>query len=339
MSVSRTAIRCACTLAFTLAAALAAPKEAGDSLSLDLVLGYYPPNLDGYDSTGFAPVDFGVIEGGPGQRDLGTGWGGVAALATLTYARPLQPFTGGPLLSGAGLVLAGRIELSPVTVEASGFLTLKPAAFLELQAGASTGTGWSLGFVGLALNPTPDLDPVEETPFGGALYRAWFTGTLQFDLAALFPGEWNHIVARASSRFELLGNTAAAPGQAWYWQADEGMNFNGWRHLGTYVLGYRMPLRLSFVGVMVETEAWLGRPRAYAPMTTGWGSDFVTVRVSPLASLSLGDRDSLSFLVQLKGARDWTDSTARNRSFQQRDYEGRVWKLDRILLSYARRLR
>ncbi len=332
--------------AVLLAAALALPaavaaQEARDSLSLNVALGYSPPNLDGFGSTGFAPIDFDVVPApDANSRDLGTGWGGGVALATLEYSRTIPAFVGeGPFFSGNNLELSARAELSPVTVEAVGSATLTPIAFLKFQAGAAVGTGWTLGFVGLAINPTANADPLEEIPFGGALFRAWVSGTFQFDLAALLPGDWNHVVVQAVAKFEYRALTAADPGEAWLWQADAGMNFNGWRHLGTYVLGYQMPRKLNFTGVMVETEAWLGDVRDYSPMASGWGSDFVTMIVSPLANLAFDERNSLTFVLQLKSTQDWTDPTTQRRSFQQRDYEGRLWKLDRIVFSYTRKLK
>lgn len=341
MRKSHQSPRIAVLLILAVSASLAGAQEARDSLSLNVILGYLPPNLDGYGSTGFAPVDFDVIPGGAGQRDLGTGWGGGEALASLEYTRTLPALVGeGPFFSGNNLELAGRGELSPVTVEALGSVTLTPVAFLKFQVGASFGTGWSLGFIGLALNPTDSAQPLEEIPFGGMLLKAWVSGTFQFDLAAVLPGDWNHVVVQAAAKFEHRTLSSADSGEAWVWQADTGMNFNGWRHLGTYVLGYQMPLKLNFAGVMVETEAWLGDVRTYGTMDSGgWGSDFVTVTFSPLANLAFDDANSLTFVVQLKSTQDWDDGSTQARSFQQRDYEGRLWKLNRIAFSYTRKLR
>lgn len=317
-------------------------QEARDNLRLNIVLGYSPPNLDGYASTGFAPIDFTIVPAPDSDsRDLGTGWGGGAALASLEYSRTIPAFVGeGPFFSGNNLELSGRVELSPVTVEASGTATLTPIAFLKFQAGAAVGTGWTLGFVGLALRPAGGPGEIEEIPFGGALLRTWLSGTFQFDLAALLPGDWNHVVVQAVAKFEYRALSAADPGEAWIWQADAGLNFNGWRHLGTYVLGYQMPRKLNFAGVMVETEAWLGDVREYSTMgSSGWGSDFVTVTISPLANLAFDERNSLTFLVQLKSTQDWSDGTTQSNYLNDRDYAGRLWKLDRILFSYSRKLK
>ena len=342
MRISARALLAAALLAvlLVLPAAVSA-QETRESLGLNVALGYSPPNLDGYGSTGFAPIDFDVIEGGANQRDLGTGWGGGVALATLEYSRTIPAFVGeGPFFSGNNLELSAKAELSPVTVEAAGSATLTPIAFLKFQAGAAIGTGWTLGFIGLALNPVDSAQPLKEIPFGGALLKAWFSGTFQFDLAAVLPGEWNHVVLQAVAKFEYRALTAADPGEAWLWQADAGINFNGWRHLGTYVLGYQMPRKLNFAGVMVETEAWLGDLIDDSTMATaGWGSDFVTVILSPLANLAFDDANSLTFVMQIKSTQDWDDGSTQERSFQQRNYEGRLWKLDRIVFSYTRKLK
>jgi len=319
----------------------AAAQEATESLSLNIVAGYCPPNLDGYGSSGFAPIDFDVIEGGVAERDLGSGWGGAVALATLAYARTIPAFVGdGPFFSGNNLEMAGKFELSPVTLEAFAYATLTPIAFLKFQAGFSVGTGWSLGFIGLAVNPPDSADPLEETPFGGALLTAWASGTFQFDLAAVLPGDWNHVVVQATAKLEYRDNTAADQAEAWIWQADDGMNFNGWRYLGTYVLGYQMPAKVNFAGVMLETEEYIGNVRDYAKMalspTPGaWGSDFVTFIISPLANIAFDDKNSLTFVVQIKSTQDWMDATTQERSFQQRIYEGRLFCLDRIAFSYT----
>ena len=341
MRKNKTAARIAFVILAALAVSLAGAQEARESLSLNVVLAYSPPNLDGYGASGFAPVDYHPVAGGAGLRDLGTTWGGGAALATLTYSRTIPAFVGdGPFFSGNNLEMAGRVELSPVTLEAFGYLTLTPAAFLKFQAGASIGTGWSLGFIGLALCPDASIDPIEEIPFGGAVLKTWVSGTFQFDLAAILPGEWNHLVLQATARFEYRNNTAAEPDRAWIWQADEGMNFDSWRLLGTYVLGYQMPRKLNFAGIMLETEANLGEVRTYSTMATaGWGSDFVTLVLSPLANLAFDDRNSLTFIVQIKSTQDWTDATTRALALQDRDYEGRLWKLERIAFSYTRKLK
>ncbi|MCK7470942.1 MAG: hypothetical protein MZU95_09255 [Desulfomicrobium escambiense] len=201
----------------TLPAAWSPAQEAEDSLSLNIVLGYGPPNLDGYGSTGFAPIDFDIIRApDANSRDLGTGWGGGVALATLEYSRTIPAFVGeGPFFSGNNLELSARAELSPVTVEAVGSATLTPIAFLKFQAGAAVGTGWTLGFVGLALRPTAPGE-MEEIPFGAPWSGPGFPGPSSSTWPRSCPGDWNHVVVQAVAKFEYRALSARIPARPGY---------------------------------------------------------------------------------------------------------------------------
>jgi hypothetical protein len=70
------------------------------------------------------------------------------------------------------------------SVNANFKATLNPVAFLKFEAGAGIGTGWDVGFIGLAINDKGNIEPQN---FGGVVYRAWVAGTFQFDLAASCP--------------------------------------------------------------------------------------------------------------------------------------------------------
>ena len=310
-------------------------QSASESLSFNAIVGYYVPNHDGYGSSGFSPMDWSVLSGGTDERDLG-GWGGAALLASLTYSRKFPVFVGdGPFFSGNNLEVTGKCEMTPLSIEGSAFTTLTPVAFLNFQAGGSVGTGWSLlGMTGLGINPNSNTLLIDDTPFGGALLRGWLAGTFQFDLAAVLPGDWNHVVVVATAKFEYRDNTAADKSDAWVWQADSGMNYDGWRYLGTYVLGYQMPKKVDFIGIMVDTEQYLGDVRDYGTMATGWGSDFVTLIISPIVNISFDERNSLSIIAQIKSTQDWSDLTTLNRFFGTRRYDGRQFYLYRIAFSY-----
>jgi hypothetical protein len=285
---------------------------------------YYPPNTEAYGiTTGFSPIDTTVYAAGAGQRVLGTGWGSAKAKAILSEEVAIPFLRGdGPLFDGNNLTFTASGELSPVSVNAVAGASFTPIAFLKLEAGAAVGTGWSIGFIGLALNPPSDTQPLREIPFGGAVWRAWGSATLQFDLAALLPGEWNHVVAVASPLLQYWACTAAGDGEAWMWEADDGYDFNGWKLEGTCFLGYRMPLVLNTVGFLLETEQWLGPVASSSPMASGgWGSDFVSLNFGPLFNFSLGKKSSIAVLVQFMTAQRWTDATTQNRYFGNRQVD------------------
>ncbi len=318
------------------AAGLAAQVSAGD-LSLNFLAAYYIPNLAGYQSSGFAPATYIPVEGGAGQRSLGSTWGGAEAKVAFSYSDSMPFMVGEGLMAGNNLKGKATLELSPVSINTVGQVSLTPIAFLVFDAGASLGTGWTAGpFQGLGLNPADNNAEINLTPFGGLVWKVWGAGTFQFDLASLMPGEWNHVVLAATGKLEYRAYTGAGAKDAWLYEADAGENFNGAKFYGTYILGYQMPLMVNFLGFMAESEEWIGDVRDYSPMASGgWGSDFRYWQLGSLTNFQLGKNDSLLMLVQFRMARDYTDATTRNRSFETRDFEAPYWYFNRIALSYT----
>jgi len=320
----------------SLSAVYAEIPELKRDMNLSAVVAYYPPNLSGYGTDGFAPVDFDTIPGGAGERDLGTGWGGAEGKVSLSHTVTIPAMRGdGMLFSGNSVACKLTGELSPVSMNAVFQISATPIAFFKLTAGAGIGTGFTLGFTGLAVNPASSEEDLIEEPFGGAVYRYWLSGTFQFDLAALVPGEWNHLVFQVIPKIEYKAYTGADSGEAWLWEADRGENFNGTRYYGTYLVGYQMPLAVNLVGFLLETEEWIGDVRSMSPMSSGWGSDFVTMNFGPLVNITLNEESSLSILVQFKTGRDYTDETTQKRSFQERDFEDGYLYFNRIAVSYS----
>lgn len=310
--------------------------------TVSLLGAYYFGYEEGYDVDGpFAPPSYDVVPkedlahdpGDPG-RDLGYSWGTAGLKATVAHSMR-WPFlvAAGPLFEGNHLTLTLSCDLTPVSLTAGAKVAVTPAAVAEIAAGASAGTGWPLGISnGLGRNlPGIEHDAVEKEPFSGLVISAWLGATLQFDLAAVWPGDWHHFVMATGPKLAYWTFTNAGEDTAWEWEADHGENFNGWRLATTTILGYRMPLRVDTVGVMLNTVQNLGRNRDRSPMgEDGWGSDFVRVSISPLAAMALSGPLRLTVLLQMQTEPDYTDETIGNRYFELRQYDG--WYL------YARRL-
>jgi hypothetical protein len=70
----------------------------------------------------------------------------------------------------------------------------------------------------------------------------------------------------------------------------------------------------------------------------GWGSDFVQVSITPLASAALSERLRLTALLQMQTAPDYTEATIGNRYFELRDYDGWHLYLRRLVAVLAWRL-
>ncbi len=317
-------------------------RAEAPELTANVLGAYYIPHFGGYQQNGFASPRYEQLDGreAPGAlRSLGSTWGGAEAKASLSLARKLPFMVGeGPFLSGNSLSGKASVELSPVSFNVLGQASLTPIAFLVFETGLGLGTGWTAGpFRGLGINPEGNTaSDIDLTPFGGAVWRIWGAGTFQFDLAALLPGEWNHVILAATAKVEYKAFSGAGEKSAWLWEADSAENFNGAKYLGTYIAGYQMPLKVNFAGLMVESEEWLPPVRDYGTMASrSWGSDFRIWQIGSLANLTLGKQDSLLIILQFKQNRDWTDGTTRNRDFRTREYEGAYWFFNRLALSYT----
>jgi hypothetical protein len=306
-------------------------------LSLEMQ-GYYGfSNHEDPSGRGFAPVEYGTLGGSNNtERDTGSAWGSAGVKAIIDYSVAL-PFLRlpGSLTSGNNLRFDLSGELSPVSLNANLEAGITPVAFMSLFAGAGLGTGWDIGFVGLGLN---DSSGIQARDLDGFVYRVWVKSSFQFDLAALLPGEWRHIVILASPKLIYLAYSEADEDEAWIWEADDGMDFNGWKLKGSYFLGYQMPLKLSMAGILLETEGFFGSLRDRSPMTAGWGSDYTYYSLGFLANFRLNERSNLAILPQFKTGIRWSDETYRIKYFEYREYKGSYWYFNRIVFDYSLKL-
>jgi hypothetical protein len=295
---------------------------------------YQFPFHEGVDASGLVPIAYGVVGGTAAQpREAGTSWGG-GQLKGIIDRSLVFPFLAGTgaLTRGNNLGLDFSGELSPVSINANFKATLTPVAFFKLDAGAGLGTGWDIGFVGMGVNDKGVIDPQN---FGGLIYRGWVEGTFQFDLAALLPGEWNHVVILASDKAEYQAYTGADANTPWIWEADEGMDFNGWQLYGNYFLGYQMPIVLDTVGFLLQSQGWLGSVRDRSTEASGgWGSDFTYLTFGPLFDFKLGRKSSLAVLPQFKTGIKWSDATEWSLDFQTRAYEGQYLYFYQMAFDY-----
>ncbi len=243
----------------------------------------------------------------------------VSLLETVTF-----PLLAGasPLTEGNNLRLEFGAELSPVSVNGTFLAALTPAAFLELSTGAGVGTGWNIPVAdGLRMNlPGQGL---KDDSFGGAVWYWKGGGTLRFDLAAILPGEWNHVLLQTYQGARYRAYTGASGDESWLWEADAGENMNGWAYYGSYFAGYAFPQLIDVAGFLVENDT-----RLYG--TKGgdyWGESQPTWTFGPLVSVAFGrgregtPRSTLTALVQWQALRHFTDSTWENDFYQDREVD------------------
>ena len=332
---------------------MAAAEEVERSTSLSIEGAYYFDDNKGYrvSDGGFAPITY-TPEPLPGSfvpptsfddgRDLGSGWGAAEIQALLTH-RIVVPFLTGPgaLTSGNNVTFSITGALTPVSTRLELRATLTPIAFLNVFAGAMLGTGWDVGLInGMGLNADGSGVP-DSASFQGVVLESWIGGTFQFDLAALVPGDWTHVVTLVSPRLQYAWFSGADKEDAWMWEVDNGENFNGFMFYGTYFLGYQMPLVLNTVGILLETEQNLGYVKELAPMDSGeWGSDHVLITVGPVFNFTLSESSSLAVLFQFRRERLYNeiDDSIFANYYENRHAVGTYWDFYRIAFSYGLKL-
>jgi hypothetical protein len=339
-----------CLLLFFSSAALSEQVQRSTSFSVEGA--YYLPDNKGYGVSdgGFAPITY-TPEPLPGSfvaigidqgRDLGSTWGPAEIQFLLTH-RIRVPFLAGsgPMTSGNNVTFSFTAALTPVSTRLEARANLTPIAFLDVFAGAMIGTGWDIGlFNGMGLNADGTGNP-KSASFQGVVTESWAGGTFQFDLAALVPGDWTHVVTLISPKLQYAWFSGADRGEAWMWEADNGENFNGFMFYGTYFLGYQMPLALDTVGLLMETEQNLGYVKDLdADDPADWGSDYLQITVSPVFGFTLSQTGSLSVLLQFRRERLYSeaDTTIFANYFRNRNEVGTCWDFYRIAFSYVLQL-
>lgn len=245
--------------------------------------------------------------------------------AKITITRQyIFPFLRGesPLTRDNNIDLSLSAELSPISVNGGAGLTWTPAAFFQLAGGVKAGSGWNLEIFGREIRgyginrPRSGSDPAKERagqPLGGLLWSVFGGGTLQFDLGAVIPGEWNHIVFRAYQELRYKANSSAGSNDSWYFENDDGENRNGFITYGSYVLGYQMPIRLNMAGFMAEMTRLLYD----TPGRKAWGDELSQWTLSGLANYTLTENLSAALVIQFRTRRNYI-SGDENTFYQYR---------------------
>ncbi len=312
---------------------------------------YFDDNRgDGVNDGDFAPISYSPITDPNSYlsadtdqgRDLGNGWGGAEAKASVTHKIKVPFMQGsGAMTSDNNILYQLKGELSPVSINAIASATVTPIAFLNFQAGVNLGTGWDFFgiFNGLGLNNDgtgiPETDSVP-----GVMVKSWLSGTFQFDLGAVIPGEWTHVIMAATAKGEYKYFSGADEEEAWQYEADTGENFNGFSFLGSYVLGYKLPYKVNTVAFLVETEQMLGTNQDLSSSDpVDWGSDFTQVTFGPLANIQLTEDSNIVILVQFRTEKLYTEATVFNNYFRNREYDGSYIDFRRIAFSYSKQFK
>jgi hypothetical protein len=171
------------------------------------------------------------------------------------------PFLRGesPLTNDNNLTLKLNVGLSPISTDITGDAVFTLFPFFSATFGAMVGTGWNYDLfgkyplAGLGLNRKTNADDPNDGVIGngldGVVWNIHAGTTVQFDFAAIFPGDWNHIVIQLYNEIQYFSYTKAKDDELWYYLIDEGMNQNSFRYKFDWFVGYAMPVFVDLVGV------------------------------------------------------------------------------------------
>ncbi|MDR2702595.1 MAG: hypothetical protein LBB72_09200 [Spirochaetaceae bacterium] len=228
----------------------------------------------------------------------------------------------GPLTKDNNIGLALTAEISPISFNGIAEAVWTPIAFFQLAAGGRIGSGWNLELFGseiygIGLN-RPNAEGKAENngqALDGLLWKVQTGGALQFDLAALYPGEWNHVVARSYHEINYKGYTRAAAGESWYFENDDGENCNGFNYYGNFLAGYQMPIFLNMVAFLTEMDLYLYD----TPNRDKWGDDKIRWTFSGVFNFVITKQINLTLIAQCRTRKNyqesnWQDLYYRNRT-------------------------
>lgn len=242
----------------------------------------------------------------------------------LTFTqRFLFPFLQGesPVTADNNITLALSAEISPVSLNGLAEAVWTPAAFFQFFAGGRIGSGWNLSLFGsniygIGLNRPDAAGRAEHSgsAFDGLLWKAQTGGALQFDLAAVVPGRWNHVIARTYHEINYRGYTAAAGGESWYYENDSGENVNGFNYYGNLLIGWRPPVFLDTIALLAEADLYLYD----TPGRAVWGDNRIRWTFSGLLNFTITQRLGAALIVQCVTSRNYREADWKNRYYRTR---------------------
>jgi hypothetical protein len=229
-----------------------------------------------------------------------------------------------PMLQGDNFLTAGNnlktalfYNISPVSTHAGLDLTLTPIAFAQIKTGGSIGSGWNFPVLDIAphawgLNK-PQKDGsglIEGEPLEAAIWKVYGGVVLQFDVGALIPGDWTHVLVQINQQINYRANTLAGPTDSWSHENDGGENRNAPYYYANYVLGYQLPGVPVFdmAAIMAEMELYFYD----TPNRHFFGDDLPKWTFSALANLVFTRWFSAALIAQFRLDRNFINGTEEN---------------------------
>lgn len=232
------------------------------------------------------------------------------------------------LLKDSNFNIKAITELSPVTLKQEISADYTPFPFLILNSGFQIGTGWDFfDAKGLAFQ---ELN-ISSIPFANYLIKIFIEATVQFDTAAIWPGDWNHFQIMYTFQNYYQAVTSANNGQLWIWQNNKN-NTNGFSNYHTLITAFQMPLFISRVGLMFEAEGHYSNSD-FSPYSKYNGA-VQTYTISPLAQFTIGKKDEITFLFSFSSRQSFLEPHNLPEEEPYLTFSGYEWFFYRCVLRW-----
>ena len=217
-------------------------------------------------------------------------------------------------------------------------VSVTPVPFCRFSAGAMAGTGWSLlGFEGMSQYDADTRSYNNLDPFRTWYTNCWVSGTLMFDAAALWPGDWHHIVAVASYELDSIRLLNAPSGcHVWEWGTVKGQA-DGLQYSQFYLLGYKMPCMISLAGVHAVLKGHFNADD-YSGAYADYGGSFMQININPMIQMTWTKKDSVYIMGCFSSRRSFKQSHSSIDDEPLLTYSGREWYFDSIAVSWTHTL-
>ncbi len=325
------------TLAFGLAFAQENISESDAAIEEKNAQSASPHNFTIFADFAYYPKSGAVAGNGDRFAPMTGPYNGLEAGVTGHYDYTI-PLPGSNFLTkDNNIKLGAEFQISPATLKPRIFMSWTPAAFLVFDGGMTFGTGWNfMGAQGLASYNPVSGEYDDLTPLKNSFYEFDLGATFQFDAAALWPGDWHHIVFMSTYRFRYSGMTNQADGHPWCWAADY-HRVNGPNYYVNMVLGYQMPLKLALAGLQLELDGCYF-DKQFAERYRAFDGNFCRINISPMLVFSMTKKDTLFVLFYFERRRGFDADrgyvNGREQSWLEMNCSGGEWYFKRLAFRY-----
>lgn len=238
------------------------------------------------------------------------------------YKIPLN-FGESIVFQDANVTLSGELNLTPVTYENQFIIYFSPSPIVTFSLESVAATGWSLfGNNGLA-RYNRYADSYESlTPFKDWKYS--FAGKLefQFDFGFLFPGDWSHIVTKASYTVRYEACTAANACEPW--SVIDSENVNGLTYSATFILGYMLPYKFYFIGLAVNFKGHYSGSD-FGEYDFNFDGDFIEVSFAIQSVIKLSQKNEFQIGAAIPSRRAFMQNVNDGKACVTKTALGREW--------------